>query len=55
MSRVAALPKEAPAAPSAATPQSEPSTPTSPKPWWSAITPLLTFKESVSGISHSWP
>ena len=32
MSRVAALPKEAPAAPSTATPQSEPSTPTSPKP-----------------------
>src|SRR6187399_2753053 len=32
MSRVAVMPKEAPAAPSAGTPQGEPSTPTSPKP-----------------------
>lgn len=32
MSRVAALPKEAPAAPSTAIPQPEPSTPSSPKP-----------------------
>ena len=32
MSRVAVLPKEAPAAPTTATPQPEPSTPSSPKP-----------------------